>query len=291
MTGSKMADAILKLKQFGSGGTFEELSASNLKKIHLSFPSLGEQHHVASCLGSLDDLIVAENRRLEALKQYKQGLMQQLFPQPGETVPRLRFPEFRRSPSWKLRELGDMCGIVNGGTPKSTVAEYWNGNIQWLTPKDMGQMTGREIGSTPRTISSSGLGASSATLIPAQSVILSTRAPIGHLAMNTTPMAFNQGCRGLVSKEGVDSLFVYYNLSANRYRLKQFGSGGTFEELSASNLKKIHLSFPSLGEQHHVASCLGSLDDLIVAEGRGLDILRQHKRGLMQQLFPNPEAT
>ena len=161
------------------------------------------------------------------------------------------------SPSdWQTKTLDQVAAIVNGGTPKSKVSEYWGGSVQWLTPKDMGRMSGREIEKTLRTITDSGLGNSSARLIPENSVILSTRAPIGHLAINTMPMAFNQGCRGLIPKEGVDHLFLYYFLYANRGMLQQLGTGTTFKELSASTLKAFTIRLPPLKEQRRIVAIL-----------------------------------
>ena len=157
---------------------------------------------------------------------------------------------------WPTKTLGQVATVVNGGTPKSKVVEYWGGSVQWLTPKDMGRMDGREIEKTPRTITESGLGNSSARLIPENSVILSTRAPIGHLAINTIPMAFNQGCRGLVPKEGLDHVFLYYFLYANREFLQELGTGATFKELSSSNLKSVSIMLPPLGEQRRIVAVL-----------------------------------
>ena len=117
-------------------------------------------------------------------------------------------------------------------------------------------MDWREIEKTPRTITESGLSKSSARLIPASSVILSTRAPIGHLAINTVPMAFNQGCRGLVPKEGLDHVFLYYFLYANRRILQELGTGTTFKELSASNLKLVPIMLPPLEEQRRIVAVL-----------------------------------
>lgn len=157
---------------------------------------------------------------------------------------------------WKIVSLSDVAEVVNGGTPKSKVARYWGGDVQWLTPKDMGQMEGREIAATPRTISKEGLANSSAQLVPANSVILSTRAPIGHLAINTAPMAFNQGCRGIVPGAYLDTIFLYYFLLANKQRLNDLGSGTTFKELSASRLKSVQLPLPPLEEQKRIAAVL-----------------------------------
>ena len=159
---------------------------------------------------------------------------------------------------WPIKTLGQVATVVNGGTPKSKVPEYWGGSIQWLTPKDMGNMDGREINETPRTITNSGLGKSSARLIPANSVILSTRAPIGHLAINEVPMAFNQGCRGLVPKEGLDHVFLYYFLLGSRVFLQELGTGTTFKELSANNLKSVPIGLPPLEEQRRIVAVLDS---------------------------------
>lgn len=160
------------------------------------------------------------------------------------------------SNGWPIKALGQAVIVVNGGTPKTKVAKYWGGPVQWLTPKDMGRMAGREIEKTPRTITELGLANSSARLIPENSVILSTRAPIGHLAINTAPMAFNQGCRGLVPKEGLDPLFLYHFLCANRSILQELGTGTTFKELSANNLKSVPIVLPPLEEQRRIVAVL-----------------------------------
>ena len=157
---------------------------------------------------------------------------------------------------WEVKPLGEVAEIVNGGTPKSKISEYWSGGVQWLTPKDMGAMNEREIAETPRTISEKGLNGSSAKLIPANSVILSTRAPIGHLAINSVPMAFNQGCRGLVPGQKLDHLYLYYFLSANREQLNDLGVGTTFKELSATHLKAIKIPVPLLEEQKRIVAVL-----------------------------------
>ena len=158
--------------------------------------------------------------------------------------------------------LSDVATVVNGGTPKSKVAEYWGGDVQWLTPKDMGQMEGREISETPRTITQAGLKGSSARLVPSGSVILSTRAPIGHLAMNTVPMAFNQGCRGIVPSDKLDPVYLYHFLNMSRDLLNELGSGTTFKELSATNLKSVKVPLPPLEEQQRIVAVLDEAFEL-----------------------------
>lgn len=98
--------------------------------------------------------------------------------------------------NWTYKKLGQVSEIINGGTPKTSIPEYWEGDINWITPADLGKLTIPLVSDTPRKITKLGLDKSSAKLFPAFSVILSTRAPIGHLAINTVEMATNQGCRG-----------------------------------------------------------------------------------------------
>ena len=157
---------------------------------------------------------------------------------------------------WKSAALGEVATIVNGGTPKSRVAAYWDGEVQWLTPKDMGKMEGREVATTPRTITKEGLARSSARLVPSRSIILSTRAPIGHLAINSTPMCFNQGCRGIIPGKDLDGVFLYHFLAANRQELNALGSGTTFKELSATNLRAVEVPLPPLEEQKRIVAVL-----------------------------------
>jgi type I restriction enzyme, S subunit len=152
--------------------------------------------------------------------------------------------------------LGDVATIVNGGTPKSNISEYWGGDVQWLTPKDMGRMDGREISETPRTITKEGLASSSARLVPTGSVILSTRAPIGHLAINRAPMAFNQGCRGIIPNRQLDPTYLFHFLDMSRDLLNDLGTGTTFKELSASNLKGVKIPLPPLEEQQRIVAVL-----------------------------------
>lgn len=157
---------------------------------------------------------------------------------------------------WEIAPLGDVCKVTNGGTPKSAVASYWGGNVNWLTPKDMGKMNGRHIAETPRKITDEGLGSCSARLVPANSVIMSTRAPIGHLAINDVPMAFNQGCRGMVPGSRLGAIYLFHFLSANREALNDLGTGATFKELSSAPLKAFPIPLPPLEEQQRIVAVL-----------------------------------
>jgi type I restriction enzyme S subunit len=212
--------------------------------------------------------------------------MQQLFPAEGETLPELRFHEFRDAGEWVTKALSEICRVTQGGTPDTNVNAFWGGIIQWITPAEMGKNASKYIATTVRTITEEGLKNCSSELLPVNSVIISTRAPIGHLAINQEPMAINQGCRGLIPNSKNEALFIFYSLEKSKSQLNDLGSGNTFKELSGTVLKGFSISTPQLDEQQKIADCLSALDDLITAQTQKLDTLKTHKKGLMQQLFP-----
>jgi len=161
--------------------------------------------------------------------------------------------------SWKNVALGEVCTIVNGGTPKSEVQEYWNGDLNWITPKEMGKLIGKEISSTERKITVQGMKNSSAKLLPVNSIILSSRAPIGHLAINKELMATNQGCKGLVPNKKLNYEYLYHFLYSSKVLLNDMGSGTTFKELSGTKLATLEIPLPSLATQQKIVAKLDAI--------------------------------
>jgi type I restriction enzyme S subunit len=157
---------------------------------------------------------------------------------------------------WKIRPIGEVCEVVNGGTPKTGVAAYWDGKHQWITPAEMGKRSTPYIGETARKLTDAGLSNSSANLLPLFSVILSTRAPIGHLVINTSPMATNQGCKGLVPGKAIHHKFLFYFLSSIVDLLNDLGTGATFKELSGGKLKDVTVPIPPIPEQQRIVGIL-----------------------------------
>jgi type I restriction enzyme S subunit len=277
-----------RLNDLGAGAGFKEISAATLRSFEIPIPESEEQQKIADCLTALDDLIRAQGATIAALKAHKTGLMQRLFPAPGQTTPRLRFPEFRDAGPWEVRTIEDLSErIVQGGTPNTSVSAYWNGEIPWITPADMGDDAEHHYTErTTRSISVEGLRNSSTELLPANSVIISSRAPIGYVTINTVEMATNQGCKGVVPKRGVYQEFLYYSLLGSKRRLNDLGAGAGFKEISAATLRSFEIPIPESEEQQKIADCLTALDDLIRAQGATIDALKAHKTGLMQKLFP-----
>ena len=156
---------------------------------------------------------------------------------------------------WQESPIGEVFRVVNGGTPKTGVAAYWDGLHAWITPAEMGGLETPLLSGSRRTLTDEGLRVG-AELVPEGSIILSTRAPIGHLVINEVPMAFNQGCKGLVPSAGVDTKFAYYFLLANVPLLESLGTGTTFKELSGGKLKEVPFRFPELSEQRRIVAIL-----------------------------------
>ncbi len=157
---------------------------------------------------------------------------------------------------WEMVAIDDLCDIVNGGTPKTGVSEYWDGPHRWITPAEMGKRATPYIDQTRRTITDQGLQNSSARPLPPYSVILSSRAPIGHLVINTEPMATNQGCKGLIPKSRIDHKFLYYYLGNIVEQLEDLGTGTTFKELSGGKLREVLVPLPPITEQRRIVAIL-----------------------------------
>lgn len=165
---------------------------------------------------------------------------------------------------WRWVRLGDkdLFHIETGSTPKTDVKEYWqNGNIKWITPKDLGKLTNKFIFDTERKITQDGLNSCSTTIIPKGSIIISTRAPIGHIAICDDEMCFNQGCKGIVikNKNQVLNDFLYYVLLTKVKEMDALGSGATFKEISRKKLASIQIPLPPLPEQKRIVARIEAL--------------------------------
>jgi len=186
---------------------------------------------------------------------------------------------------WETYEIGEIADVVGGGTPSTKDTANFDGGIPWLTPKDLSLPHGRYVSGGERTISEEGLRRSSARLMPAGTVLLSTRAPVGYVAIAAGEMTTNQGFRSLVLKDGFLPEFVYYWLLQNTEELERHASGSTFRELSGSALKRIKIRTPPLPEQRAIAHILGTLDDKIELNRRMARTLEEMARALFKAWF------
>ena len=270
---------------------FLNIDPNDLLSMPIKFPLPEEQGKIADCLSSIDELIAAQTHKLDALKAHKKGLMQQLFPAEGETVPKLRFPEFKDTGGWISSSLGEIARITSGGTPSRSNGAYWNGKIPWVTTSLIDFNTIYEV---DESISEVGLQKSAAKIFPENTVIMAmygqgkTR---GKVAMLGIKAATNQACAAILIKAKIDASFLFQNLAGRYDEIRKISNAGGQENLSATLIETIPFKYPNpeTNEQRKIADCLSSIDDLIFAQTQKIEALKTNKQGLMQQLFPSAD--
>lgn len=253
-------------------------------------PSPAEQQKIAECLSSVDELMAAQARKVDALKTHKKGLMQQLFPREGETQPRLRFPEFQNAGEWVVKSMGSLASFSSGGTPSKDNPEYWNGNIPWVSASSMYDLVVEKADHyvTPIAIGNgTRIAKKGSILILVRGSMLFKRVPICIAGID---VAFNQDVKALEVDASINTSFLLYQLSAFQARLPINETGIGAGKIELDHLKGFELFIPDTPEQQRIALCLSNLDALITAETQKLDALKTHKKGLMQQLFPVMDA-
>ena len=192
---------------------------------------------------------------------------------------------------WKEATLGDVAEIVGGGTPSTKEDSYWDGNIPWITPRDLSNHNSIYIEKGERSITEEAVKNSSVRLLPKNSILFSSRAPIGYMAINRAPVTTNQGFKSLIPKEIIDYRFLYYWLLQNRTNIAAQGSGSTFAEISGSVMKNIKIKFPdSIEDQNKIAKILGDLDQKIELNRKMDKTLEEIGQALFRHYFiDNPD--
>lgn len=187
---------------------------------------------------------------------------------------------------WTQVALGEVCEVVGGGTPKTSVSDYWDGDILWATPKDLSEQRQRHITQTTRRITAAGLRASGARILPTGSVLLSSRAPIGLVAINDAPMATNQGFKSLVPNPAhADAGYIAHWLSARTSYLQSLGTGATFKEISKRVVEKIELPLPPLHEQLRIGRVLDAAVEIEQLRMRALSVAAELLSSRFEELF------
>lgn len=191
--------------------------------------------------------------------------------------------------TFPLARLDECSRIVSGATPSTRKAEFWNGDIPWVTPADLSKLDGPTISYTPRTITAAGLASCAAEVLPPNSVLFSSRAPIGHVAINTIPMATNQGFKSFVPVPNkLDANYLYHWLSANRSYLQGLGNGATFKEVSKAVVSRIQLPLPPPDDQRRIAAILDQADDLRRMRRKALECLERLRESYFFDMFGHP---
>jgi type I restriction enzyme S subunit len=154
--------------------------------------------------------------------------------------------------NWTWTRLGEIGIVASGGTPSTKILEYFDGDVPWITPADLSDFTGKFIHRGRRNISEKGLNSSSAVLLPEGTILFSSRAPIGYVAIAVNPVSTNQGFKNLILYKGIFSEYVFYYLKASKILAESYGSGTTFREVSAARFSLIPIPLASLNEQHRI---------------------------------------
>lgn len=277
-------------KTNAAGAAVKNLNADIIKLLPIYLPkNKKEQQKIASCLSSLDELIAAHNDKLQALKDHKKGLMQNLFPREGEKVPKLRFPEFEGDGEWELKPFSKFIKLYRGSSPRP-IREYLTkseSGVNWIKIGDTSSITDYVIRSVSEKITPK--GAEKSRPVKKGELILANSMSYG-----STYLLDIEGCiydGWFVLREYEDFfdkqfLLQLLNSEYTQGQYKKYAAGGIVQNISSEIVYSITLPKTSKEEQQKIASCLSALDELITAQAEKIEQLQQHKKGLMQGLFP-----
>ena len=280
------------IKNFVRGGNIPRIERVALERLQISFPSPAEQQKIASCLSAMDDLIAAQAEKVEALKEKKTGLMQQLFPQPGETTPRLRFPEFKGE--WEVKNLGEVCDSILVGFPfkREDITDDASGHpilrafsigegiirhgkdYDKYYPYDAEKLKKYEVRKGDIVISMDGSVGKNIAMVSEKEERNLLIQRVARLRITNYPIH-------LIFQQIISQRFKDYAAGEKK--------GAVIAHISQKQIELFPIYVPdSPAEQEKIASCLSTLDDQIAAETEKLTALKDYKKGLMQQLFPQP---
>lgn len=264
---------------FGSGQPL--ITGGQLKSLQIATSkNETEQQKIASCLSSLDEVITSHSKKLDLLKAHKKGLMQNLFPQESETVPKFRFKDFNKN--WEKVKLKDVSTYFNGGSYENDVKE--EGKYELITLKSID--TSGKLVNSKRYIDVEVPTLINGTLV----MILSEQAP-GLLGMTAiipenNKYVLNQRVAEIRPNQKVISFFLSMAINRNQVYFSKQGAGMKVQNITKPNVENYEFLVPEIHEQQKIASCLSSLDSLIIAQAEKIEQLKLHKKGLMQGLFP-----
>lgn len=275
----------IDIKSVLVGGGRAKLNAEAMMKLGLQLPSYSEQAKIGASLQTIDNLITLHQRKLEQQKKLKAFFLKNMFPEEGETVPRIRFKGF--TGDWEQRKIADVAEIITGGTPSTRIVEYWNPpEVPWLSS---GEVHKKYITSTYTMISRKGYENSSATMVRENSVLIAlagqgkTR---GTVAINRIPLATNQSIAAMTFSDDIDPDYVFSNLE-NRYEeLRRISSGdGSRGGLNKKLVGDVTIPCPTLLEQNAIGTLFRVLNELITLHQRKIDQLQAMKKFMLQNLF------
>lgn len=260
-----------------NAGTQKNVGLHSLSNFLIYVPDEDSIDKIVEILSDTDCLISTLQKLIEKKKAIKQGTMQELL------TGKKRLPGF--SGEWSKQQLGDICNIINGGTPSTSVAEFWNGKILWCTPTDITSCSTKYIYTTESKITESGLKASSATLLPKGALLLCSRATIGEVRIAGNAICTNQGFKSLVVHQNISNEWLYYMMHVLKSQMLEKAIGSTFLEISKKDLAELDIIVPEFTEQKAIAQVLSDMDSEMEQLEKKLAKYQQIKQGMMQELL------
>lgn len=261
-----------KAEEKSTGSTRKRIGLDELKSIPILIPILQEQQKIARCLSSLDDLIEVHEQKLDALQRHKKGMMQRLFPAEGETTPRWRFPEFRNAGEWEKYEIGDIFTATRGQVLAMT-------ELQAIKTKKFSYPV------YSSQTKNNGLAGYYSDYLYENAITWTTDgANAGEVNFRKGKFYCTNVCGVLLNKDGYANKCISEIIN---FVSKKYVSYVGNPKLMNNVMKKIKITIPSLPEQQKIADCLTSLDERIEAQEEKIAALKEHKKGLMQKLFPS----
>ena len=281
------------LEAINNKATIAHFTGEKFRSLRIPVPPPDEQAAIASYLDHVVDRInrarQGKARLAELLQEYRQAAIH-------HAVTRGLNPDAPLKPSgvkwlddvpahWEVRRLKTMARIVNGATPSTLTPEYWGGDITWLTPEDLGRLDTAYIEHGARSITQKGYDSCGTTIAPAGSLVISTRAPIGHIAILRRPACVNQGCRLIIPADVIQSGYLYYQLAVAKSEIASYGKGTTFMELSKADLASFRFACPPPAEQAAIVADLdqltAKLDAAIAGARQSAALLDEYRAALI----------
>ena len=265
-----------------AGSTFLEISGKELGKMDLSIPSLPEQQTIGSLFRTIDDLLASYKDNLANYQSLKATMLSKMFPKAGQTAPEIRLDGFEGE--WVLLEINDLADdFQSGGTPKTNVQEYWDGDIPWIQSSDLEPNCLFEI-KVQKSISEKGLESSSAKIIPKDSIAVVTRVGVGKLAVMRHEYATSQDFLSLSNlKSNIEfTAYLLYRLLQKEVTQLQ---GTSIKGITKVELLSKKVLIPSLSEQQAIGAYFSNLDNLIATHQEKISQLETLKKKLLQDMF------
>lgn len=274
-----------EIAQMAQGVSVMHLYNSQLQNLEIEIPAPKEQQKIASCLASLDSVITTETKKLHLLKDHKKGLLQQLFPAEGETQPQFRFPEFVNDGDFNVMNLGVVCDYFNGASNEKNVVDegqYFLISLNSIDIEGNLKPDMKRVNELDNSLMKNDLVMVLSDVAHGNFLGLSAIIPSNNYVLN-------QRMAGLRLKEkDINIQYLRLFINNNQKYFKRKGQGSSQQNLSKPSVENFPVLLPTNPlEQQKIAKCLSSVDDLIKSQDQKIDNLKAHKKGLMQQLFPN----